>query len=269
MANGHLAIVAPRRRWLPLGAGLAVCLCGLASPAYADCGSEVRVRAGDTLSSIAARCNVSEGKILRLNPGVDGSKDLHSGMHVTVSSQDTARSAADAESGDTTGDVFGRLRGYAKQAGESVEDFAKQAGHSVEQVIKSNPDLHQRVLKLGQTLHIPGVDGAKPQVSLSTDHGIPGTPVTLSVIGLAGHQHVEIAGGPPGSDYKVLAEAQTSAAGTLQVTLNVPQWAKAGKDFIFVVASAQHDVAARSPHFSVVGTTGDGGAGDTTGGARP
>jgi hypothetical protein len=210
------------------------------------------VKSQDSLSTIAARCDVSEGKILRLNPGIDGTKDLRPGM--TLALLDSSRSGQATR--ESTGDVFGRLQSYATQAGQNIEDFAKQATQSVEDVIKSNPDLHQRVVKLGRKLHIPGVDGVTPQISLSTDHGVPGTPVTLSAIGLPGHQHVSIAGGRAGSDYKLLAEAQTSAAGTLQLTLNVPDWADPGKDFIFVVASPEHDVAVRSPRFSVVGTTG-------------
>lgn len=122
--------------------------------------------------------------------------------------------------------------------------------------MKRNPDLHQSVRKLGQRLRIPGMEKVEAQVSTSVRRGPPGTPVTLSAIGLPANQQLEVAGGVPDGDYDLLQQARTTAEGTLQVTVQVPQNADPQRDFIFVIANSDVNVAARSATFDVVETTG-------------
>jgi hypothetical protein len=223
--------------------------------AQARCGNQVQVQQGDTLSSIANRCDVTEAKILDLNPTVEGSKDLRTGMMLTLAppaaneAADRAREAADS--------LFGRLQSYAREAGRSLEGAAERVTGSVEDFVKRNPDLHQRVRKLGQRLNIPGMEKVEAQVSLSARTGPPGTPVTLSAIGLPANQRMEIGGGAPDGDYDVLDSARTSSEGTLQVTVPLPKNADPQRDFIFVIASPDLNVAARSATFDVVETTGE------------
>lgn len=95
------------------------------------------------------------------------------------------------------------------------------------------------------------------QVSLSARLGAPGTPVTLSAIGLPPTQRVEIAGGAPGDEYRVIRSALTSAEGTLQVTEKLPAWADPQRKFIFVIASPDIDVAVRSATFDVLEPAGN------------
>jgi LysM repeat protein len=222
-------------------------------PAQAQCGPKVQVRAGDTLSSIAERCDVTEAKILDLNPKVEGSRDLRAGMELALtppSGQDTIARAREA--GES---LLGRLKSYAREAGQAVEGAAEQVTGSVQDFLQRNPDLHQRVRKLGQRLSIPGMDKVEAQVSMSVRKGPPGTAVTLSAIGLPANQPVEIAGGAAGSEYQVLDQSRTSADGTLQVTVQVPESADPQRDFIFVVANTKIELAARSATFDVVAAT--------------
>jgi LysM repeat protein len=226
----------------------------LAVPARAQCGRQVEVQQGDTLSSIATRCDVTEAKILDLNPKIEGSRDLRAGMTLSLAAPAAQDRAARArEAGES---LLGRLRSYAREAGDAVEGAAESVTSSVEDFVKQNPDLHQRVRKLGQRLNIPGMEKAEAQVSLSVRKGPPGTTVTLSAIGLPADQRLEIGGGPPESDYAVLEQARTSRDGTLQVTVQVPKDADPKRDFIFVVAAPTLNVAARSASFDVVETTG-------------
>lgn len=223
-------------------------------PAHAQCGKQVQVQDGDTLSSIAGRCNVTEAKILDLNPAIQGSKDLRAGMALDLdppAGQDAAARAREAADS-----LLDRLKSYAREAGKSLEQAAESVTGSVEDFVKRNPDLHQRVRKLGQRLNIPGMEKVEAQVSLSVRKGPPGTPVTLSAIGLPPNQPVEIAGGAPDGDYQILETARTSPDGTLQVSVQLPAQADPRRDFIFVIASPELNVAARSATFDVVETAG-------------
>ena len=227
---------------------------GMTSLAHANCGDQVRVAEGDTLSSIAARCDVTEAKILDLNPNIGGSKDLRAGMTLDLASPTASEAASRAR--EAARSTFGRIKSYAKEAGETLEGAAEKVTSSVKDFLARNPDLHQSVRKLGQRLNIPGMEKLEPLVSLSVAKGAPGTPVTLSAIGLPPAQRVTIAGGIPEGDYEILDSARTTADGTLQVTVEVPQWADPQRDFIFVVALPEHNIAARSEQFDVIETTG-------------
>ena len=225
-----------------------------AEPTYAQCGSQVQVQEGDSLSSIAQRCHVTEAKILDLNPKVEGSRDLRAGMQLNLtppSAKEIADKAREAADG-----LFGRLKSYAREAGQSLEGAAETVTGSIEDFVKRNPDLHQRVRKLGQRLNIPGMEQVEAQVSLSVRNGPPGTPVTLSAIGLPANQRLDVGGGAPDGDYNILESARTSPEGTLQITVQVPEGADPQRDFIFVLASPDLNVAARSATFDVVETTG-------------
>lgn len=227
---------------------------GTVGPAQAQCGNHVEVREGDSLSSIAQRCDVTEARIIDLNPKVEGSRDLKAGMRLDLApapaqeGTDRAREAAEG--------LLGRLKSYAREASESLEGAADKVTRSVEDFLQRNPDLHQRVRKLGQRLNIPGMEKVEAQVSVSVRKGPPGTPVTLWAIGLPANQPVEIAGGAPDGDYQVLETARTSSEGTLQVTVQLPKGADPKRDFIFVIASPELNIAARSATFDVVEATG-------------
>lgn len=240
----------PRMPAILLGLIAAVALAG---PAHARCGNEVEVKAGETLSDLATRCDVSEARILDLNPKIEGSKDLRAGMTVDLTAP-TAKDVGDRVR-EGASSLFGRLKSYADEAGEKIEGAAEKATQSVEDFIARNPDLHRQVSKLGERLDIPGMEEAEARVSLSVRQGAPGSPVTLSAIGLPPNQQVEIAGGPPDGDYEIIEQARTSADGTLQTTVLLPEGADPQRDFIFVIASPGIDVAARSATFDVVEAT--------------
>jgi LysM repeat protein len=222
----------------------------IAGAAHAQCGKQVQVQEGDTLSSLAKRCDVTEARILDLNPAIQGSKDLRTGMTLSLEPSGKEAAAKALEAAET---LFDRLKSYAREARQSLEGVAETVTTSVEDFVQRNPDLHQRVRKLGQRLNIPGMEKVEAQVSLSVRRGPPGTPVTLSAIGLPPNHQVTIAGGPPEGDYEILGSARTTAQGTLQVTVELPQRADPQRDFIFVIASSEHNLAARSATFDVVG----------------
>ncbi len=231
---------------------LGLCLviaAGLTERAAAQCNNQVQIKAGETLSSLAERCDVTETRILALNPNIEGSKDLRAGMILNLaapSDNDAAQRTRAAEDS-----LLGRFKSYAEEASETLEGGAEAFKQSVEQFIAQNPDLHQRVRRLGERLNVPGLQNTDAQISLSIRTGSPGTPVTLSAIGLPRNQRVAMAGGAPDGEFRILESGRTSAEGTLQTTVLLPQWADPERDFIFVIANREIDVAVRSGVFKV------------------
>jgi LysM repeat protein len=224
-------------------AGLAAaCVLG-SSAAWAQgpCGDVVTVQRADTLSRIAERCNVSEGRLLRANPRIQGSDDLRAGMELKLAT------ASDSQIG-------GALRSFAEETGDALSGLAREFGSSVEDLLNKNPDLQQRLRSVGERLNIPGVDADRARVTVSPEVGMTGTAVTVSATGLPRNAPVVIGAGPPRQAYDVLDRARTRADGTLQATVQVPEWADAGKPLVFVIAGADGDWTTRSPLFQVSGT---------------
>lgn len=229
-----------------LGLALAVAA-GMPPAVGATCGGTVTVAAGDTVSAIATRCGVSEGKILRLNPAIEGSADLREGMTLSLSApapdgrQDAGgNSSGNTRSGKKTVDqlqqagksALERLKQAGSKASDTLEGFARDVGSSAEDLLNSNPDLHQRLLRLGEKFN----GKAGPQVSVSPDNAAPGGRVTLSAVNLPANVRIAVRGATSGSEERTIEQAWTSARGTLQLTLPVPDWAQAGSEFRFVIA---------------------------------
>jgi ElaB/YqjD/DUF883 family membrane-anchored ribosome-binding protein len=233
--------------------GASLCLAmtvALAQTGQTACGEKVEVKQGETLSDLAKRCGVAEARILDLNSNIEGSNDLRAGMTLNLAAPsaeeaaDKAREAADS--------FLSRLKSYARETAQTIDRATKSARESVAEFIQRNPDLHHRIRRLGQDLNIPGMEQVEAQVSLSVRKGAPGTPVTLSAIGLPANQRVEIAGGAPARDYRIIERARTSAEGTLQATIQLPPWADPQRDFIFVIAIPDMNLAVRSARFDVL-----------------
>ncbi|WP_457092728.1 LysM peptidoglycan-binding domain-containing protein [Microvirga sp. P5_D2] len=206
------------------------------------CGDTITISRTDTLSGIAQRCDTTEGAILRANPGVEGSDDLQVGTQLNLPS---------GLSGGTTTD---RLKSLARETGDALTGMAQELGSSVEDLLKKNPDLQQRLKQLGDRLNIPGGDAGKAQVSLSPQSGAAGTSVTVSATGLPSDAAVVIGGGAPRSAYEVLDRTRTTATGTLQATVRIPEWAGDRERFALTLAAPDGSWKVRSAPFQVTGT---------------
>ncbi|WP_230530898.1 LysM peptidoglycan-binding domain-containing protein [Microvirga roseola] len=232
-----------RQRLVPL---LALVLTLGGSPALAqtstECGSSIVVRRADTLSSIAERCNVSELDILRANPRIRGSADLVAGQELRL-----------PEEGSPSASTAERLGSAAREAGDALADIARDFGSSVEDLLRKNPDLHERLRRLGGELDIPSLDVSKAQVSVTPEEGATGTPVTVSAVGLPKNVPVRIGLGAPRSAYEIVADARTSADGTLQVNVEIPDWAGEEDRVVFVVEGRERNWNVRSEPFRITG----------------
>jgi hypothetical protein len=90
------------------------------------------------------------------------------------------------------------------------------------------------------------------QIAFTPDGGPVGTPVTVSAQGFAPEQAVVIGFGPPESEYEVIERVRTDGFGNVTATVEVPDWAEAGRSYVWVVAEpdAQPKVIA-DDHFRV------------------
>lgn len=208
------------------------------------CGDAVPILRGDTLSRIAQRCDVSEAALLSANPDIAGSGDLEVGTRLVVK-QDAAALRSRLEG------VTGRIGALASRAGEALEGAAGEVGSSVDGLLGQNQTLRDGLRQLG----VPSVKAltASPTVAIFPRQGRPGTTVTLSAIGLPADTAVAVGAGPRQAAYEVLERIRTTADGTLDATVKVPEWAAGAGPLVFVVASGERPVRVRSDPFAVTG----------------
>ncbi|MBO0905025.1 LysM peptidoglycan-binding domain-containing protein [Jiella sonneratiae] len=206
-----------------------------AAAAQQDCGRQVEVRPGDTISAIASRCNVSEGLILRANPRIDGSADLRVGGTVSLVGP------------------MDKLKSMASNAGQELSQAADNVGSkvksSVQGFLNDNPQLQSNIRDLGSSLGLS--DGQQPaEVTLDPASPQPGATVTVSATGLPKDQPVVIGGGSPGAAFAKLDAARTTPEGTLQAAIKLPETLE-GDRYQISVRSEDGSWKAEAPAFSV------------------
>ena len=191
----------------------------------AGCGASTTVQKGDTLSSIADRCSVSEAALLDANPTIQGSADLQVGEQLTV----------DHGSG-TEQKVGAALSTFSRKASNAIGALAGDVGSSVADLLDKNPDLKARVDKLGSQAGLTGGREA-PTAAVSPQTGRSGSTVTITASGLPANSALAIGAGAPGTAYDVIAHAQSTANGTMTTTVQVPQDTTQGQVLVFSVAT--------------------------------
>ncbi len=205
------------------------------------CGDATKVSRSDTISSIAARCETTEAAILRANPAVEGSDDLRVGRELRLTAS-TAQPTTE------------RLGSLAREAGSALSGMAQDLTSSVDNLLDKNPDLRQRLGGIGDRISSTNVDVSKAEVSLAPGNGTVGTTVTVSAKGLPADTAVVIGGGAPRTAYEALQQARTSADGTLQATVRVPDWSTGQERFVVTVAAEEAEWKVRSAPFQITGT---------------
>ena len=203
-----------------------------------SCGTTVTVRAADTLSRIAERCDVTEAALLNANPTIQGSGDLHVGSTLRID-----------EGNSTAQNVDAALTAVARRASTAIGSLAGDVGTSVQDLLDKNPDLKSRVDRLGNQVALTG-KGQAATATVSPQTGPSGSTVSILARGLAPNSPVAIGAGPPGTAYSVIGHAQSTADGAMAATLKVPDSTKRGQVVVFSVATGS-GVAARTGRFVV------------------
>ena len=78
--------------------------------------------------------------------------------------------------------------------------------------------------------------------------------MTVSATGLPTDAAVVNGGGVPRAAYEVLDRARTTADGTLQATVRIPEWAGDRERLVLTVAAPDGSWKVRSAPFQVIGT---------------
>ncbi len=233
-----------RKSTLLAAAAIMTAMPALSQTQPPGCGETVRVQRGDTLSSIANRCDVPERRLMRLNPRVEGSRDLRVGMEL--------RTRGDTQSDDRNG--LGQLGSLAGSAVDSLSDFAADLGSSARDLLDRNPDLRQRMEGIEQRLRNAGTGTVPGSVSVTPTEAAPGGSLNVSAQGLPPDAPVAIGAGRPQAAYEVLQSARASSNGTVQVTVQVPDWAADATRLAIVVAAESGAWTIRSQPIQVTGS---------------
>jgi LysM repeat protein len=204
------------------------------------CGDAVTVQRGDTLSSIAERCDVTERSLMRLNPRIQGSRDLRVGMHLDVSGN--------------VGEGLGRLGSLAGQAVDTLSDFARNLGSSAQDLLDRNPDLRQRMESVERQLQSSGTGSIKGSVSVTPAEIATGETLTVTAQGLPSDTPVVIGAGRRQSAYEIIERARTSSDGTLRMNVRVPDWTTDMRQLVVIVAAENSEWSVRSDPITVTGS---------------
>jgi hypothetical protein len=202
-----------------------------AATAQSTCGAQTTAAAGETLADVAERCDVALDALMEANPG--------------LSEQEVAPGVEIDMPGIMGSDLLGRARDAVRQAGEEVEGAAESVGRSVTDYLSDNPDLSRDILEFGERVGLPGVSAepsAGANVVVSPRSAGIGDEVTVSASGLRGDAKVAIGAGPPDGDYQVLTETTANAAGRVEATVVIPEWASGEDALVFVVESERVSV---------------------------
>lgn len=116
------------------------------------------VRAGETLSGIAAQNNVSLSTVFALN-GMDGGTVIHPGQKIKVGGTAKAAAAPAAKPAASTGG------GYVIKAGDTLSAIAAAHNVSLAALASANGTSANGTIYAGKTLTIPGVSAAAADIA--------------------------------------------------------------------------------------------------------
>jgi hypothetical protein len=202
--------------------------------AQSSCGVTTKAGAGETLTAIAERCNVSVTALREANPALQD--NVAEGTDVAIPTASADAAAADGS------DILGRAGELLRDAGKEIEEAAKAAGESVSDYVNSNPNIGRDIREFGERYGLPGFAPASADagagITLTPAAPKAGEEITITVSGLRAETEAEIGLGPSRTDYEVVTKATTDAAGRLETKLTLPDWVSASESIVIVVDTA-------------------------------
>jgi uncharacterized protein len=144
------------------------------------------VRAGDTLSAIAARVGVPLQEMLRLNPQIQNPDLIRVGQEIRLP-------GGAAVPTPTPSSFTGETAAYTVQAGDTLSGIASRAGVPLATLLAANPAIADpNLIRAGQVIRVPVVAGAPvpsipgPGPSATSGVPVPGVEGTTAGTGTSG-----------------------------------------------------------------------------------
>lgn len=127
---------------------------------------------------------------------------------------------------------------YTIREGDTLSEIAVACGTTVAAIMNANPQIEYRwLIYPGTTITIPnGANGGGRAVNIRPESGAPGTTIYLTASGFPAGALVQVGIGPVESEYEVVATREIGADGELAATLQIPQSAQQGQQYVGVVA---------------------------------
>lgn len=211
-----------------------------AQDAARACQDTIKIERGDTISAIAERCDLSETRLLALNPGVEGSSDLVVGQRIS-----TKTDAAGAG-----GQLWSDFKNAVGETSSALENVAKGINSSAQDILAKNPDLRSRIENLGSSLNMSG-EGSSASVAVQIVPKTEQADIRISAKGLPSNVDVGINIGAVGSASENVARIRTGSKGTLSESVRLPGWLPRDKRLVVTITGDEHNVLARSISTSV------------------
>lgn len=224
--------------------------------AQSPCGSSVTVSLGDTLNEIAANCGTTVSALVRANASITDPNLIHVGQVITIPG---GGEPPPERPGRPDPDPPG-ARTHTVSPGETLAGIARRYGTSVSALTRANNIRNPNVIHVGQVIRIPGRGTPPPQppreptqaeASISPRSGPPGTRVRVTGSGFPVNADVLVGSGRARSEYDIVARTRADAAGRVDATAPVPDFADPGEPWVFVLVTEDRSVQARSGVFQV------------------
>jgi LysM repeat protein len=222
-----------------------------ASNAQANCGSTYMVQAGDTLTSIAAKCGDTLAALEEANPSLTDPSLITSGEVVNIPQPSSTQSTYTVKSGDT------------------LSQIAVNLGASLSALEAANPQISDPSLILpGQVINIPAgipVTGGTAQVTITPLNGISGSLVAITGAGFPASSALNLTLSTGSNPSSAPVPVNTDASGSFSTSITIPSSAAQGSVWTIMAAaqggspsaSAQFQVIAPSPSGSYTVQSGD------------
>ncbi|QZN87137.1 LysM peptidoglycan-binding domain-containing protein [Cellulomonas sp. C5510] len=171
-APGAAARARGRRFATGTGAIAIAAVAATASAGAAHADEQYTVRAGDTVSHIAARHGTTVGAVRSAN-GLDARAFIREGQRLTIPTQRTTTTAPTTAPQATGG-------AHTVTSGETVSAIAKRYGTTVAAVVSANGLDPRAFIRVGQTLTIPGTGATATTATTAAPQATGGTHTVTS-----------------------------------------------------------------------------------------
>jgi LysM repeat protein len=151
-ARTALSRTVRRRVTTGTGATLVLAVASVTGAGSAQADEQYTVRAGDTVSHIAARTGTSVSAITRAN-ALPSSARIQIGQTLTIPTGTSSAAPAPAAAAPSAAS-------YTVRSGDTVSRIAAQHGTTVAAIVAANGLDSRAFIRVGQTLAIPGAGGA-------------------------------------------------------------------------------------------------------------